>query len=315
MKNTPPIFTSSSLLVVVLKHRWLLIGLTLLALIAGFVFSSPFFIKPKYRSYALIYPSNLTSYSDETETEQILQLFRSEDIAIKCAEEMNLAEHYDISRDSRYFHTKLMGKFHSNVNFRKTEFESVEISVYDTHPDTACKIALKLIDLVNDKALGLIREKLKEVVVIWSDQMVKKEREIDSLKIRIDSVRVKYKIVDFESQLKESSRQYFTMLRERGHASENNELTSFMRNLESKGFELFHINEILNSHVQQYTDIRNNYEKAMTEFNKELTFTNFVATPRPADKKSSPVRWLIVLGSVMGTWLIVIIILVLKEIM
>jgi len=55
-----------------------------LSLIAGgtvalsIFFSSELFIKPKYKSTAIVYPSNLIPYSTESPTEQMIQLFGSE---------------------------------------------------------------------------------------------------------------------------------------------------------------------------------------------------------------------------------------------
>ena len=44
------------------------------SLVLSVIFSSPFFIKPKFKSVAVLYPSNLMAYSTESATEQMLQL-------------------------------------------------------------------------------------------------------------------------------------------------------------------------------------------------------------------------------------------------
>ncbi|MBU0488773.1 MAG: hypothetical protein KKA07_05475 [Bacteroidetes bacterium] len=305
-------FQSIPLLHLLIKWKWHFLIFTIISVAAGIVFSSPMFITPEYRSNAIMYPSNLIPYSDETPTEQMLQLFHSEDVNTKCVDAMNLGLHYDLDTANRYYRTKVMREFYSNVTIRKTEFESVEIIAYDTDPDTACSIVTNMIALMNEKALGLLHDKAQEVVIIWEEQLIKKSTEIDSLKALIDSLRSRSKIVDFESQVKEASRQYFTMLRERGNPGQN-DLTAFMKNLENKGSELFILTEILNATVVSYAQIKTNYDIAVQDLTKKLTYTNIVTNPLPADKKSYPIRWMIVAGFLISTWILLLSFLALYE--
>jgi len=54
--------------------------ITLIAIIVGFIVSSPIVIKPLYKSYAVVYPVNLSPSSEESNTEQLLQWFNSEEV-------------------------------------------------------------------------------------------------------------------------------------------------------------------------------------------------------------------------------------------
>ena len=65
------------------------------ALLAA-VFSGPTFIKPRYRSSAIVYPVNLTSYSQETRSDQLLQLLESNSIRDSLIRLHRLPEHYGI---------------------------------------------------------------------------------------------------------------------------------------------------------------------------------------------------------------------------
>src|SRR4051812_40518935 len=64
----------------IMKWKIHFIVITVAAIVVAAVCSSPLFIKPKYKSFAIVYPSNLKPYSTESETEQMLQLFRSADV-------------------------------------------------------------------------------------------------------------------------------------------------------------------------------------------------------------------------------------------
>ena len=62
-------FNNLSLIQLVLKWKWHILIITLLAALCGAIFSSSMFITPLYKSEAVAYPANISPYSDESETE------------------------------------------------------------------------------------------------------------------------------------------------------------------------------------------------------------------------------------------------------
>src|SRR5207237_10327913 len=79
-----------------------------------------------------------------------------------------------------------------------------------------------------------------------------------------------------------------------------NEIKNMIANLQDKGGEFFELNEHLGRVRSSYDDLKVGYENALKDVNKQLTYSNVVTHPIPADKKSYPIRWLIVLLSVAG---------------
>ena len=75
---------------IVLKYKIPLIVIAVLSIILSAVFSSEYFIKPKFKSTAIVYPSNLVPYSTESPTEQMLQLFESDDIRDELIRDFDL---------------------------------------------------------------------------------------------------------------------------------------------------------------------------------------------------------------------------------
>src|SRR3989304_3194634 len=92
------------LLNIILKWKITLTVVIVLAIVLSAVFSSPFFIKPKYKSTAVIYPSNLMPYSQESPTEQMLQLFQSDSVFNHVAEYFRLIRHYGLDSASPTIH-------------------------------------------------------------------------------------------------------------------------------------------------------------------------------------------------------------------
>ena len=67
-----------NLIKIVYKWRKQLVIVCIASVVVSLLVS--FLITPMFRSTAVVYPSNLIPYSSETPTEQMLQIFQSEDI-------------------------------------------------------------------------------------------------------------------------------------------------------------------------------------------------------------------------------------------
>jgi hypothetical protein len=55
------------------------------------------------------------------------------------------------------------------------------------------------------------------------------------------------------------------------------------------------------------------YDKVMSDLNKILTYSNIVSKPYPADKKSYPIRWIIVVVSVVSTNLFMLLLIIIAD--
>jgi capsular polysaccharide biosynthesis protein len=292
-------FSNSSDLVQ-LAYRWrkplLIVGV--LSLIASVIFSSPTFIKPKYKSFAIVYPSNLIAYSTESATEQMLQLAQSYDIRDRIIKTFNLYDHYDIdTTKSKTYKSEVYQKYDENINIKKTEYESMDITVYDTNPLMAAEIADSIIHYFNQKARSLQVEKSLEVMVISEDQLRKKKIEMDSLDQLLHQYSKQYNILDFKSQSKEVTRAYMKNLTSSSTRGLK-ESREIFEGLKEKGTEFFSISENLWRIRGTYNDLKLVYENAYRDVYKKLTYANVVTKPFPSDKKAYPVRWLIVVISV-----------------
>src|ERR1700752_2534217 len=101
------------------KHILIITGL---AALLSIVFSSSFFIKPKFKSIAVVYPSNIAPYSEESPTEQLMQFFASTEIRKGLNEKLDLAKHYDLDTADDRFETYYNLMFEENIKFSQTRF-------------------------------------------------------------------------------------------------------------------------------------------------------------------------------------------------
>jgi uncharacterized protein involved in exopolysaccharide biosynthesis len=286
-------FKSSYLIRLVLKWKWHLLVIFILSVALSVIFSGSYFIKPKYKSFAVIYPANIAPYSTENNTEQMLQLLKSEDLLLGIVKKFKLYNEYKIDTNDKYFRTKVLGRLKSNMEVKKTEFESILIEIYDEDAGQAYEMSREFINMMNLKARELQRAKTTEIVRINYSQMTDKMHQIDSIESRMQVLRKDYNILDYDIQVKEYSKGYVKNIGA-GHGNSKNDITNTLDNLKLYGGEYRLLNSYLFSLIASYNDIKKEYDKSLSDLHKELTYTNIVTNPVPADKKSYPVRWLIV---------------------
>lgn len=299
-------FTTNKIYNLIIKWKVHLISLVIIASIFAVVFSSEFFIEPKYESNAVVYPAFEITYSDASETEQMIEILLSKDIMFKVIEAFNLDEHYDISKDDRNFTHRLIRTYQSNVNIQKTSNEAVQISVRDKDPDMAAKITQSIIDFYNDKVLNLNKEKSIELVKIFREEKIKKKNEIDSLAGAITDIRKKYGILHMPSQVEVFSEATYLG---RGISEANKILNSWKK----MGAEYQKTDSLFNYALNDLHEIKIIYESAVRDTQKVQTYAHVVSNPFPNDKKVYPVRWAICLLSAIGAFLIGLIIIAFIE--
>jgi capsular polysaccharide biosynthesis protein len=304
---------NSDIFQVALRRRWHLLAIVGVAVLLAFVFSGETFIKPKFKSTAVVYPVNIIPYSMESPTEQLLQLFHSADVRTLMVKRFNLAKHYNIESNTSAALTKLNNTYDENILVRKTEFESIKIDITDINPDTASAMVNGLVDCVDKKARLLQREKTKEVVKIFRDQLDVKQKQIDSLETINNLLRVRYGLLDYKSQAKEATKSYLKLVSGGASKDKLREVDSMLRNLEEKGGAQIAVTDQLKSLRESYNGIKSDYDRAISDLTKELTYSNVITKPFPADSKCYPVRSLIVIVSAFSGLLLGLLIFVILD--
>jgi len=275
------------------KFHFILVGI--IAIVLSGIFSGPTFIKPKYKSTARVYPTNLSVLSEESETEQMLEIINSNDIKLKMFDAFELDEVYGIKKDDSHYLTYMLDIYNTNVGASKTEFETVEIKVLDQLPQRASDMCDSIIHFYNKKVGKIHSAKDWEMVEITKKLLAKKYMEFDTLMVELNDIREEYGIINFENQVPEVTRGYMNALSTgRGASSDTKRIIELYENLSKMGTESVWIESKFNSAVHAIDSLSKQYEVYLSEYEKNITYAHVVESPFPADKKSYPVRWLIV---------------------
>lgn len=288
-------FDNQRILDVIWKRRLHFIVVGIIAFVLSAFFSSPMFITPLYKSTTKAYPTNLGEMSEESFTEQMLEIMNSTDIKLRMFDAFGLDKVYKVNKDDPKYLSTMLGIYDKYVSTRKTDFETVHISVLDSSPERAAQMCDSLVHFYNEKVQEMHSAKNWELAKVLKDNITSQTHERDSLKQLLDASRSTSGLFDVVLQTPEVTRGYMKSLIEGSSNTQNDkEIKQIYDNLLEHGTET-HINERrFESLVFSINELRVDYDDAVNEARKKITYSMVVEKPIVADDKSYPVRWIIV---------------------
>lgn len=256
------------------------------AIITSSFFSSPLFISPKYKSSTVIFPSNLIAFSNESNTEQLLQFINSEELKNTIAKRFNLYNHYGIDSTEERAVSKFNEYYNSNFSASSTLYESVDIEVIDVSPKLAQSMANAVVEETNKLILQIKKNMVGEYVKTYYNQLKIKETEIDSIESKLKYLRITYGLLDVKAQSKVISKRLGKSMSETDN--------KILKGLQEHGGEYTLLQNQLKVETNSYKELKLIYDKNLVDYNGTLTFTTIVSKANLPDKKCAPLRMVIV---------------------
>jgi len=287
---------------ILMKWKYHLLIVVVVAAGLAAVFSGPAFITPKYKSFAVVYPDNIWAYSKESTTEQMIQIFQSQDIVDSLVKKFQLGKHYDIDPHYKYYQTELLRQFHENVSITKTSYEAVKVEVLDKDPDTAKLMADALVNFFNLKVRKMQGEKHREQANAFKAQMQREILVMDSIKNRLSQLGTQKGIFEYDYQSQQIMMAYLRNIQGGPEAVNSKEARRLVKNMGQYGGELVQLVNLLENEAENYAKAKYNYENELRKAVSKVTYTNVITSPYVSDKKAYPIRWLIVLVSVLSAF-------------
>lgn len=296
-------FNNTNLLRIIIKWKWHLIIITVVAALVSLVVSSSLFMKPRFKSVAYIYPSNVMPYSDESETEQMLQWINSNEVRDSVMKKFDLPAHYGISPQEKYYASTLEYVYNQNVKISKTQYESVEVSVSDIDPVMAKDIVNAILFYTDEKIRATHSVKYKEVVVAMEKLLKTKAAEIDSIKNQYREIATTYGVYDVLGQSQEITRGELRTVDGGGGNINSKDVAKLKQGMMEKSGDLIYLTSRIGTLANEYSEIMRKYDVARFDIDKKFTFVNIVTPPQVADKKSYPKRLFVMFYFVAGALL------------
>lgn len=320
-------FNSTGLLVFLYKWRKALIIITAIGMIASVIVS--FTIQNKYKSTVVMFPATTSSISkaiiaenaggkqdilqfgEEEEAEQMLQILNSDEIRARICQKYNLMKHYKIDTTDKFKRTSLYDEFSDNVNFKRTEFMSVKIEVLDKSPDTAAMIANDIAALLDTVQNRMMHERALKAFHIVENEYNEKLQKIAAMDDSLRHLNA-LGVYDYESQSEVVNEQYAIAI-SKGDQRAIKSLEEKLNTIAKYGSAYVAVRENLLLERKELSQLRVKYNEAKVDAEQNLQRKFVVNNAYPAEKKSYPVRWLIVTVSTMSSFILAVIIVIAFE--
>ncbi len=325
-------FDSSNIVLFAWKWKTPLIVISLATSIVAFIFSSPPFVYPRYKSTVVVFPSNTYSVSkallpqqfatgnqdilqfgEEQQAEQLLQILNSDEIKNIIVQEFDLMKHYRIKSNNKYKNTSLAKTYDKNISYRRTEFMSVEIKVLDESPDTAALIANRISDLLDEVKNRIQRERAEKGLKIVEQEYTNLRNEIKEKENELTQLRF-MGVHDYESQVGVLTEQLGIAINKAGENSRQaREIERRLDTLAKYGGTYVSIRDELTSLKDELVKLKTKYDQAKVDVNETLPSIFKVNTAYPAERKTYPVRSVILLISFLSAFVFTLIVLIVLE--
>ena len=315
-------YSSKYLCKLLAAYRKPVLIILVVAALCAIIFSSPLFITPLYKSTTIIYPTSSNSISkvlisttyqsekdvmnfgEDEQTEQMLQVLNSNRVRDKVISRFNLMEHYNIKPNSKYPYTKLNKLYDSRIKFRRTEYNAVKITVLDADAALSARIANEIAEIF-DSTMNLMQKEVAiEAFRIVEDEYNTLCREMNMLEDSLNTLR-KLGVFDYESQVEMYSRQMAVELG-KGNMQGVRNLQEQMDILAEYGGASYAINERLDNDRLQLSLVKSKYEEAKVDATEFIPHKFVVTSAFQAERKSYPTRWIILVVTVLSTFLLLI---------
>jgi len=279
-----------------------LVVILVIAFIGSIVFSGPWIITPKYKSWAVVYPANISPYSEESETEQMFQVLKASYVRDQVIEKFNLGKHYDISKDGKHYKTYLFLEYNENVSISKTPGEAIRIEVLDEDPEIAKQMVEAILFAYNQKIKMLHNDKFREVVEMWGRAIDRKKQTIDSLEMQLNKLAVEDGLLNYESQSTELIKGILGTVEGGSTRINKKEVEALTASIKEKGGLLLTTLNNIEYEGVILGELTKEYDIAYSNLDRQYSHTNEIESPYVSDKKASPVRWLIVVLTLFATF-------------
>jgi hypothetical protein len=314
------------LIMLIFRNRFPLITITVAAFIVSVVVS--LLITDRYRSGVILYPAvstslsrfimgsattsgDLTGFGQEEDAERLLQVLKSDAIREKIFEKYSLMEHYGIKENNPYPLTTLNKKFDSNVRFRKTEFMAIEVEVLDKDPVLAADMANDIAGYIDSVMNDMLRERASQSLSIVREEYRRLGNEVAMIEDSLRKIRG-LGVMDYESQAEVLNSAYATAVLN----NDTDGINYFRKRLDTLsewGGVYVNLRDNLVYQNEKLSDLKSVYDEVRLNANNTMPYKFIVTGARVAEKKTYPVRSLIVVVSTISAFLIALFIMVFME--
>ncbi|OFX29103.1 MAG: hypothetical protein A2X08_01320 [Bacteroidetes bacterium GWA2_32_17] len=310
----------------VLRNLKPLIFIAILAFTVSLIIA--ILLPSKYRATVILFPATsesvskslisenqttkgLLNFGTAEEVEQFLQVLYSDEIRKRLTTKYNLFEHYDIDSTQKYPFTRLNKKYQENISFRRTEFLSIEIEVFDKEPKFASDMANDIADFADSTINKMQRERAKQAFALVSNEYFRAIADLNFIQDSLGKLR-DLGVFNYEAQSEVYSDAYAQAIA-KGNKEGVRELEEKFKILAKYGGAYQNFNEMVTNETKRISLLKQKYTEAKIDAVQNIPHKFVVSKAEVPEKEYYPIRWLVVLSGVLSALLFGIIILAFAE--
>ncbi|MEO5674297.1 MAG: hypothetical protein ABIQ74_06595 [Chitinophagales bacterium] len=275
-----------------------------IALAGSIIISDPHIMPPYYQAGSSFYPlnPNMTSsgtlfsggdnymFGGSSDVDRVLSIAGSAPLKLYIVNKFHLFEHYKIdSAKETYPMYTVLKDFDKNYIYQKNDKGAVTINILDHDRFLAAQMVNEIVNKVDQINRDLLNENKNQILAIYQNKLKNKEKEVKDLTDTIFNLKQKYNLYtdidDLPAQIKDaqsSTGSAYDAASERVKVMEE----------KKKGA----IRELNNNIVQ--------FEQYSASITSDVPTLFILEKAFPAERKSKPIRWIIVLGSLLVAFIL-----------
>ena len=314
-------FESTDIIVFIWKRKVPLLIITIAAAMISILVS--FRITPLYKSSVVMFPASespvskslfqpmyqdrigLLGFGDELQLERILQVLRSDEIRERVIEKYDLMNHYEIDTSASYPYTKLYNTYKSNVDLKRTEFNSIVIEVLDKDPQMAADIANDISHLIDSAMNRMKQERANEAY-----EMV--VREYNTLEAHVfelrDSIQMLNKkgLVAYDRQIERLTEAYGKAIAD-GHEEGAIKIKKELDKLAAISAPFAYYWSLFSTETNRLREMKTKYVEVKADTEMKLSNVFILDKAYKAEKRAYPKKSIIVMVATLSTFFLAII--------
>ncbi|MCS6991352.1 MAG: hypothetical protein NZL95_05770 [Chitinophagales bacterium] len=270
-----------------------------LAALGSVILTDPRIMPPKYRSSTLFYPlnPNLASsgalfggtgdylFGGTADIDRVMSVANSVPLKMYIVEKFNLYEHYRIDTTKTNYPTyTVIKKLDAHYQVEKTPKGAIQISVEDRDRYRAAEMANAIVERIDQINRELINENKKKILEIYRRKMEDKEIVVQQLTDSIFALKSAYGLYTDIEDLAHQERKL--------QGPKGPEVDAAMERVKV-------LEEKKKGAVRELNNSITQYEQHLATIDADIPTILVLEKAFPAERKSKPIRWLILVATVL----------------
>jgi len=246
---------------------------------------------------------NIRYYGTDTDVDRLLTIANSSDIKTDLIQEFGLYDHYKIDPNSKNAKHKINLRLSKLYKISKTKLDAIELSVEDTEPELAARVANSARDKINDRAQKTVKDSQSKQIENYKKKIAENEKQLKTIGDSLTSLKKKYKVYDLENQTQVLLEQ-LSLARAKGQTKQVSLLEADIQNYNSGYSAVASISEEHEAFGTQLSIDKEKLRQLSSSYSSPFPSLHIIEPATTPIIKSRPKRSIYVIGAALFAFLL-----------